>query len=767
MGKSADKYLEVWDWGIRENGFHREKNRVSESLFSLANEYSGVRGFMEECPAGADSLIGCYFNGIYENHKKINETAYKGIVKRGHFMVNSVNWLKTKVIIEGEPVDATLNVVSDFYRNLDFRTGVYTRGYTVNTEKGKVNLKLSRFLSMDEPARAFQTVEIGADCDIHAEIIMSLDFNVLHWGKECYFEGAQSRFGDDGCAITARTLSTRQRVTSAMAVEAPEACACRDFCEGKEAGKVFSLELKAGETAVFKKFVVNIAERTPQGDSLSLALKKCAESKAEGYEKAAEKAESYWRKFWSESDIEIEGDAENQQGIRFCIFQLQQTYHGFDPKNNVGAKGLTGEAYSGHAFWDTETYCLPYFLFNNPRAAKDLLLFRYHTLENAKRRARELDCKGACFPIATLSGDEACDLWQHASLQLQPSTGVAYGIWHYVNVTKDIDFLRDYGLEMLIETSRFLHSRGDYNAAGSGFGFYCVMGPDEFQMMVNHNAYTNFMAKKTFLFTLEAAAKVRERYPAEYAALVERLDFSPKKAEEIKRAADAMVILYDEKTKLFEQHAGYFDLPHIEVKNIPETDFPLYYHWSYDRIYRNDMIKQPDVLMFMLLYNGDFTFEEKLRNYEFYEPRTIHESSLSPSVHSILAAELGKLGEAVGFFAFATRMDLDDYNKNTSEGLHTTSIAAAWLNIVYGFGGMRSDGEIISFSPTIPDIWKSYSFRMLIGGGAVTVRVGGGKAVFERHGGEIEIKVYGKTVTLKDRLEFSLNEAGIKNEEKK
>lgn len=341
------------------------------------------------------------------------------------------------------------------------------------------------------------------------------------------------------------------------------------------------------------------------------------------------------------------------------MFNLQQAYWGFSEDNNIGAKGLTGEAYSGHAFWDSETYCLPYYLFTNRKAAKDLLLFRYNTLKEAKERAKDLDCEGAAYPIATRNGKEACTLWQHASTQIQPTTAVAYAIFHYMNLYQDVAFMNEYGLEMLLEIDKFLLTRGQWNQTHSHFGYYGVMGPDEFEVMVNHNMYTNIMAKKTFEYTLKVLSDSR----FDSKKILVKTKFDEKHIQEMRECMDKMLILYDPKTHLYEQHQGFYDLPHIDVDKIPVTDFPLYSHWSYDRIYRNDMIKQPDVLMFLFLYNQDFSYEDKKANYEYYEPRCIHESSLSPSVHSILAEELGKEKEALDFFGFATRLDLDDYNR--------------------------------------------------------------------------------------------------------
>ena len=308
--------------------------------------------------------------------------------------------------------------------------------------------------------------------------------------------------------------------------------------------------------------------------------------------------------------------------------------------------------------------------------------------------------------------------------------------------------MKNYGLEMLIEISRMLATRGDYSAEGK-YGFYCVMGPDEFQMMVNNNCYTNYMARFTFDYTLRMLAEVEKEDEACFEALKEKVGLEDQEVFRWAEMSEKMDIPYHEDTKLFEQHEGFFKLPHVEVNDIPVEEFPLYHHWTYDRIYRNDMIKQPDVLMLMLLFNSSFTKEQLEKNYDYYEQRCIHESSLSPSVHSILASQLGKHQEAYDFFGFATRMDLDNYNRNTREGLHTTSIAAAWMNIIYGFGGLRSDGKQMKLNPTIPKHWTGYSFSIQYCEERINVQVSREQIVISTESGKpVSLLVYDKPVQL-------------------
>ena len=711
MAKVAQRYIDVDPWKLIETGFHEKNAVVSESLFSLSNEYMGVRGFFDEGYA-KETLIGTYFNGIYEIPKDIRRSHYKGISDKLHYMVNAANLFYTRIIIDEETLTFDPKHISNYKRTLDFKTGESIRSYTY---KNLFEITFKRLLNMQTYQISHQVITIKPISYFgKISVQLGLDFDVKHWGNPGFWEVESI-----GNRYSLGKTTTHQQVYSAYTLKANTAYASQFSVVGKLNLEKVTFDLH--DEVTIEKTVVSLVDK--KGESTKDIFESNAKPllKDASFSKSYEENSHFYASYWANNDIVIEGDPYNQQGIRYCLFQLVNTYQGVSEKNNIGAKGLTGEAYSGHAFWDSETYCLPVYLFSNPKAAKNLLMFRYNTLNQARNRAKELDCLGACYPIATLNGDEACDLWQHASLQFQPTSAVAYAIWHYVKNTKDIDFLIQYGFEMLIEIARFFSSRGQYNQNQTKFGYYGVMGPDEFQMMVNHNAYTNLLARESMKYMIE----VYETYlnHPKIQEVISKLNLVETEILTMKDQCEKMYIPYDEKTRIYEQHEGFHDLPHIDIHSIPVTDFPLYSHWSYDRIYRNDMIKQPDVLMFMFLYNQRFDYETKKANYDYYEPKTIHESSLSPSIHSIFATELGYLKQALDFFGFATRMDIDDYNRNTKEGLHLTSIAAAWVNIVYGFGGLRSDGEVLRLAPVCPDNWKSYQFTIHYFGTNIRINV--------------------------------------------
>lgn len=742
MAKQATRYYKVNPWKIIEEGFDKERSMVSESIFSLANEYMGSRGNFEEGFSG-NTLVGNYFNGLYEVPDKQEQGGYLGISKKNHYMVNSVNGFYTRIYVDGKLIDLNNSDFSNFKRELDLKTGLLTRSYIF---ENKVKITFQKLISLKRYHNAYSTLKIEALIDnVNIKVISGFDYSIVHFGKFAYWHIIDHKEDENTGFIKAITKNTKMELLTTYEFINNSNVEMKPYNDDLLIGREIEINLNNQETFELEKRIANYnlhKEKINESEEINKKIISFEDALAENTE--------FLTDFFETSDIEIDGDEVNQQGIRYSMFQLISTYQGLNLNNNIGAKGLTGEAYSGHAFWDTETYCLPFYLFNNPKSAKDLLMFRYQTLENAKARAKELDCVGACYPIATLNGDEACNLWQHASLQFQPTSGVAYAIYHYVNVTGDTDFLKNYGIEMLIEISRFFASRGDYNADHSAYGYYGVMGPDEFQMMVNHNTYTNYMAKRSFEYTISALKFLEENDRKAYNAILEKEKLDASEVTVWQDMIDKMKILYSDETKLFEQHAGYYDLPHIDIKKIPVTDFPLYAHWSYDHLYRNDMIKQPDVLMMMFLYNQSFTEEQKLKNYEFYEPRTIHESSLSPSVHSILALELGKEKEGLDFFGFATRMDLDDYNRNTCEGLHLTSICAAWLNIVYGFGGLRSDGNILVLKPVLPSNWNSYKFKFKYATSNILVNVERDRVTIDSSK-EVKIKLYDQEINIKGR----------------
>lgn len=750
MAKVPQRYLDVDPWIVRETGFHPERELVSESIFSLGNEFMGVRGYFEEGYSGA-TILGSFFNGIFEDKPIVQPVAFKGMSKRSHFLLNSVDWLYTRIRVGREKLDLATSKFTDFERSLDLRTGVLVRSFVWQVDARRhLRVRFERFTSMDNAHLGAQRIVLEAlDFAGPVEVRMGLDFSPTQYihDKVHMWPTIAKRAAGKSLGILGQTRITRHRVLAALQLRTPADAVVHPIDLPLLTGRRMTLRLKRGQPATFDRLVSTITEKDPKVPDSRLWKRLFDETRKAGklsYETALAKHSAYWEHQWSRLDVTIDGDPENQQGVRFGIFNLHQTYHGVDPELNVSAKGLTGEFYEGHTWWDTETYCLPFYLFNNPAAARNLLGYRFRRLPQACERARQKDCEGARYPMDSIDGTESCRAWQHGDLEIHVSAAVAFGVWHYVNVTQDKDFLHTEGIEMLLQISRYYASRGQWSPLTGEFGFWCVMGADEFHMMVHNNTYTNVMAKKGFEYTLRVLAEMKRQAPERLAKVIKRVGLRDEEPGNWRRMAAKMRVSRDAKTGVYEQHDGFFDMPHIDVDSIPPTDFPLYHNWAYFRIFRWDMIKQPDVLLLHFLYSGDYGLEDKRVNFEYYEPRCSHESSLSPGIHSILAAELGKHDMAYQYWGHAARLDLDDYNRNTYEGLHTTSMAAAWMNVVYGFGGMRTDGPLLAFAPTIPKPWKAFSFRVLHGGATLEVQVNKREAHFRvTEGKAFSITVYG------------------------
>ncbi|MBD3391684.1 MAG: family 65 glycosyl hydrolase [Chitinivibrionales bacterium] len=748
MAKVADRYLTVNPWVIEEKGFHKKRSLASESIFSVGNEYMGVRGYFEEGYCG-DTMLGSYFNGVFERFPQPRQF-FRGISVDDHAMVNAVDWLHTRIVLDGERLDCAQSTIRGFSRRLDLRTGVLTREFVWTTAKGRnVRVSFRRFTNMLVPEMGWQLISFcPLDFSGTVRLELGLDFDTEYRGKHLW-ECAKKHNSAMSCAIIGRLPLSGHMVFSSMRIMTDAPLRTTTAKTGpKYVGRSFSLRLQEGKTATVRRMAINTTDRS--GTTAPAAFWKKSMRRARSfasatYAQSLAEHVSYWARVWHDFDITIQGDKLNQQGIRFCIFQLHQTYHGVDASLNVAAKGLTGEVYDGKAWWDTETYCLPFFLFNNQKAARNLIEFRHRTLKEAVDYAPYVDgARGARYPMCTIDGTETCGTWYHGALEIHVSAAVAYGVWHYVTMSGDTDFLYSKGIEILLQVCRYHATRGEWSQSTGEYGFWKVMGPDEFHMQENNNAYTNVMAKKMFEYTLSVIDQMARTAPAKLARARRKVGLKPSEPRAWRTMARKMRTNFDKKRQLYEQHDGFFDLPHIDCDKIPPSDFPLYRHWPYLKIFRYDMIKQPDVLLLMLFFSNDYSRRAKKANFEYYEPRCIHESSLSPAIHSILAAELGKHALAYKYFQHATRIDLDDYNRNACEGLHITSAAAAWMNIVQGFGGMRTDASVLSFTPSIPRKWRSFTFRITYRDSILTVRVDKKKALFVVAAGPpITVRVFG------------------------
>lgn len=759
------QYLKHHEWHIIEEGLNPHYNKVSESVFSLGNGRMGQRATFEEDYSG-ETHQGSYVAGVYYPDKTRVGWWKNGYPEYFAKVLNAPSWIEIKVRIGDTVLDLAKCKVENFKRVLDMKQGLLHRSFTATLADGKkVSIDSKRFCSMaDGEVGAIRyeitpinfsaplTLTLPVDADV---VNKDSNYDEKFW-EEVYKEG------EPGLAlVTAQTKKTLFHVCTAMRykiqingkdVSGKVTANLRE----KYADNVISTDLKEGSPLVVFKYAVVLSSENHSKEKLAANAKaKLKATEAAGFEKLFADHANVWAHKWEECDITIDGDVAAQQGIRFNIFQLTQTYTGEDERLNIGPKGFTGEKYGGSTYWDTEAYCLPFFLSTaEPKVARNLLVYRYKHLPKAIENGKKLGFKdGAAFyPFVTMNGEECHNEWEITFEEIHRTSAMAYAIRDYVEYTGDWNYLAEYGLEVLIGISRFWAQRVNWSAEKGKYVILGVTGPNEYENNVNNNWYTNYLGAWTLRFTQQAIDFVKKNQAARFAEIATKVSF--KEAEETAKWKDINEKMYypkDDKRGVILQQDGFLDKELINVKDLPATERPLNQKWSWDRILRSCFIKQADVLQGIYLFEDDFDVATIKKNFDFYEPMTVHESSLSPCVHVILASKIGYTEQAYEFYLRTARLDLDDYNNDTEEGCHITSMAGTWMSVVKGFGGMRIREGKLHFTPFIPDQWKSYSFRLEFRDRVIKVKVGaGGKVDVQlEHGAPFEIIVNEKSVSLK------------------
>ena len=526
------------------------------------------------------------------------------------------------------------------------------------------------------------------------------------------------------------------------------------FLKEKYAASTFSIEVKKDETLTICKYIAVVSNRYYDN---ALLLEKAHEflniAFVKGYDRLFKDHKDAWDEHWKQSDIVIQGDTAASQAIRFNIFHLNQTYTGEDPRLNIGPKGFTGEKYGGSTYWDTEAYCVPFYLSTaKEEISKQLLIYRYNHLQKAKENAEKLGLKGALYPMVTMNGEECHNEWEITFEELHRNAAIAYAIFNYVRYSEDELHLVDYGFEVLVEISRFWASRVNYNALKDSYMILGVTGPNEYENNVINNWYTNRMASWCLDYTKEVYRLLEEKYPADFVRLTTKLYISLDELELWERIIDKMYYPYVKDLQIFEQQDGYMDKEQLLVTDLDVSNLPLNQNWSWDRILRSCFIKQADVLQGLFFLSDEYDLETKKRNFDFYEPRTVHESSLSPCIHSIIAGEIGYHDKAYELYLRTSRLDLDNYNNDTDDGLHITSMAGSWMSIVYGFGGMKLIDNKLCLSPFLPKAWDGFSFNLMFRKRLLKVTANKEEVeVSLIYGEELTIKLYHKEYTLKKK----------------
>ena len=493
------------------------------------------------------------------------------------------------------------------------------------------------------------------------------------------------------------------------------------------AAQVFTLQTEAGTAYTLHKYVGVVSSmNAPAAEVEARAKAQAAEAHKAGYEALLAEQRQAWRAKWDLADIVIDGDDSAQQGIRFNIFHLLQTFTGVDPRLNIGPKGFTGEKYGGSTYWDTEAYCLPFYLAStDPEVGRNLLLYRYKQLDKAIENAAKLGFSdgAALYPMVTMNGEECHNEWEITFEEIHRNGAISYGIYTYLRHTLDFGYLAKGGLEVLVAIARFWAQRVNWSDDKEQFVILGVTGPNEYENNVNNNYYTNFMAAWCMEYAAECAEYVAQNYPKDYAELSAKMDLESDEIEQWEAIRSTMYYPYSEKHGVYLQQDGFLDKELVPAAQLDPAERPINQKWSWDRILRSPYIKQADTLQGMFFFEDRTPVETLKKHFDFYEPLTLHESSLSPSVHTVLACRLGYAAKAYELYHRTARLDLDDYNNEVYQGLHVTAMGGAWMAVVYGFGGMRLVGENLHFKPFLPEQWSGLTFHLRWRGSLLLVRV--------------------------------------------
>jgi maltose phosphorylase len=753
-----NKHYKEHSWSIIEEGFHPDMQESSESIFSLGNGRMGQRANFEEGYSG-HSLLGNYVAGVYYPDKTRVGWWKNGYPEYFAKVLNAANWIGIAPVIGEEKLDLATAKVSDFKRELNMHEGYLHRSFVAELPDGhKIQVDAKRFLSMvDDEAAAIRysvkslnfTGEIKFQVYVDGDII-NQDSNY----EEKFWDEVSKSLHNHEAYLTLRTKKLDFQVCTAQRIEATKNGEALSFVSKqvereKYVENVVSVRVEPQDEVVIYKFATNVSsENHPKAQLQERAKTVIHAASAKGFVQMLKEQKQAWTQRWTMNDIVIEGDVAAQQAIRFNIFQLNQTYTGEDPRLNIGPKGFTGEKYGGSTYWDTEAYCLPfYMLTTGQEVARNLLKYRYNQLQKAIENAEKLGFSegAALYPMVTMNGEECHNEWEITFMEIHRNGAIAYAIYNYILHTGDEGYLKDGGLEVLLGIARFWSQRITWSAAKAQFVMLGVTGPNEYENNSNNNWYTNYIARWCLKYTLECIEQLQDK-PGFWSAFTAKTAFTG--ADETDRWKDIIGNLYEPKlegTKVYLQQDGFMDKEQRSAADLNPAERPINQHWSWDRILRSIFIKQADVLQGMYFFEDEFDEATIRENFDFYEPKTVHESSLSPCVHAILAARLGNEEKALEMYLRTARLDLDDYNHEADEGLHITSMAGTWMAVVEGFGGKRVRDGKLSFSPMLPSNWKSYRFNLVYRKVVISVEVNADEVVVDnRSNAPLDILIFAK-----------------------
>jgi maltose phosphorylase len=734
-------YIVHDEWKIIEEGFHAEENEVSESLMSLGNGRIGQRGNFEEEFTG-NTLQGNYVAGVWFPDKTRVGWWKNGYPDYFAKVINATNWIGINVWIGNEKLDLAKAKILSFRRELDMQKGILERTCSVEMSDGKqISINAQRFCSMatDElGAIKYCVTPLNFSGVLRFSVYLDADVKNKDANHGDKFWEELGSFQND----TYAELYVQTKKSPWGSVPQFQVCTAMDFAvkvESQETNITFAIEKKEkyvettfshfvaeNNQICIEKYAVNLSsDNHTSADFSKVAKSLLKTAKTDGFDKLKAAHIAVWASKWERNDIKIDGDIAAQQGIRFNIFHLQQTYTGQDSRLNIGPKGFTGEKYGGVTYWDTEAYCIPFYLSAaDSSVARNLLVYRHNHLQKAIENAQKLGFKddAALYPMVTMNGEECHNEWEITFEEIHRNGAIAYAIYDYINYTGDTAYLNQYGLEVLIGISRFWAQRVNWSENLQKYVMLGVTGPNEYENNVNNNWYTNYLAVWVLKYTKEALELVGKDAEA-LNAIKAKTNFDAAKETVLwDKIIANMHFPYDKEREVYLQQDGFLDKELIAANSIPEHR-PINQKWSWDRILRSCFIKQADVLQGIYFFEDDFDLATLKRNFDFYEPMTVHESSLSPCVHAILACKLGMTEKAYEMYVRTARLDIDDYNNDTEDGLHITSMAGTWMSMVKGFGGFRVKAGMVHLNPVLPANWSGISFRVGVNGVLLEVEV--------------------------------------------
>ena len=727
--------FKVDPWKIIKNGFDQGHVKACESIFSLGNGFMGQRANFEEQYSG-ETYQGSYIGGVYYPDKTKVGWWKNGYPKYFAKVLNAPNWIGINIRIAGIPLDLNRCIeVSNFRRELDMKRGIYKRSFKLKISTDiQVAVNVTRFLSMVESSLGvinYQITMIKGNAEI--EIDSFVDGDIKN-----YDSNWDDPFWDHKTKIISKELLLLQSKTFKSNFDVATYAQTQLFDNNglsignftmTEENQVISQKKKhnmaEGDSCTILKFGGYINGMNHNfNDFKNISQKIVSKAISKGFDKLAEEHIQSWNEIWDQSDIKIKGDDKAQQAIRFNIFQLNQTYNGADARLNIGPKGFTGEKYGGSTYWDTEAFCLPFYMATkNQNVARNLLKYRYDQLGKAIENAEKLGFTdgAALYPMVTMNGEECHNEWEITFEEIHRNGAIAYAIFNYERYTGDKSYIPEMGLEVLIGIARFWAQRVNYSEFRKAFVILGVTGPNEYENNINNNWYTNFICHWCLKYTLEQIVRVKDQFLNDWEVIKSKLNWRDIEADRWKDISDNMYFPKHPYQDIFLQQDNFLDKNLMSASTINENQRPINQHWSWDRILRSPFIKQADVLQGFYFFEDQFDKASLERHFNFYEPLTVHESSLSPCIHAILAMRLGKKDKAYDFYLQTSRLDLDDYNNELEEGLHITSMAGTWLSIIEGFGGLRVINDQIHINPMLPDAWKAFSFKINFRGTIVKV----------------------------------------------